>query len=117
MDLISNSKPLTYDTESNNINKYKNSSNNNNHTVETSENSNLKDTAASNISDDAVTAYKFLNRIKDSVKDTDNSSFASKYTSEYKSNLFSIAFINSVQTLSFSDLYILEFSCNLLQYS
>lgn len=84
MDLISNSKPLTYNTEASNVDKYKNSSNNSKHTIETSDNSNLKNTATSNISDDAVTAYKFLNRIKNSVKDVDNSSFASKYTSEYK---------------------------------
>lgn len=122
MDLTLNRKQLTYNTKANNADKCRRSSNNCNHSVEASDNSNLNNTADSSISDDAVTAYKFLSRIKNSVKDTKSSSFVSKYTSEYEAiqneinagaygtntdkykNLLDNAFKNAVTEASISSL-------------
>lgn len=84
MDLSLNCEKSTYNTEVKNTDKCRRSSNNCNHTAEPSDASNLKDTSDSSISDDAMTAYKFLSRIKGSAKDIKDSSFASKYTSEYE---------------------------------
>ncbi|MFL0251898.1 hypothetical protein ACJDT4_15880 [Clostridium neuense] len=84
MDLSLNCKKSTYNAEVNTTDKCRRSSNNCTNTVEPSNTSNLKNTADSSISDDAMTAYKFLNRIKDSAKDIKDSSFASKYTFEYE---------------------------------
>jgi hypothetical protein len=83
MDSITINKSISYKTNSN-INEYKNFINDNKHTNENSNNIIFKGTDNSNISNDAMISYKFLNRIESSIQDINKIPFIEKCTSEYE---------------------------------
>ncbi|WPC44508.1 hypothetical protein [Clostridium sp. JS66] len=82
MDSIVINKSISYET---NTSGHKNSLNNNKHKNENSNNNTIfQSTDDSNISNDAIVSYKFLNRIESSIKDVTKSPFVEKYNSEYE---------------------------------
>lgn len=86
MDSIIINKSISYKT-SPVINEYKNSisaSKDNKHTNKNSNNTIFKNNDNSDISNDAVIGYKFLNRIETSMHDINKIPSIDKYTSEYK---------------------------------
>lgn len=83
MDLISMNMLNSYKS-SLNIDEHKNSIKDDNHINENSNNIILKDGDDTNISNDSIISYKFLNRIEYHTKNTNEVTCIKKYTDEYE---------------------------------